>query len=73
MKHLCHWPTCKREVPPKLWGCKKHWMRLPKELRDLVWATYVPGQEIRKDPSWDYIEAAREVEEWCQEWIATNR
>jgi hypothetical protein len=32
---------------------------VPAELQACVWATYVPGQEIRKDPSRSYLEAAR--------------
>lgn len=64
MAHHCHWPGCTIEVPPKLWGCKKHWFTLPKYLRDKIWATYRPGQEISKDPSDEYIDAAVEVQEW---------
>ena len=72
MKHLCHWPGCRVEVPPKMWGCRKHWFRLPKELRDLIWATYEPGQEVTKTPSLEYLAAAGEVEEWCLGWIERN-
>lgn len=49
-----------------MWGCAAHWFRLPKRLRDRIWATYRPGQEITKTPSADYLEAAREVREWVQ-------
>lgn len=63
-KHFCHWPGCKIKVPPKFWGCKAHWFALPKTLRDRIWATYRPGQEITKDPSPEYIAAARDVREW---------
>jgi len=38
--------------------CKKHWYMVPKVLRDRVWDTYVPGQEIRKDPTSEYLVAA---------------
>jgi len=65
--HKCHFPTCKIEVPPKMWGCKTHWYKLPKRLRDAIWATYVPGQEIRKDPSSEYLAVADEVQQWCLE------
>lgn len=68
MSHICHWPGCGNPVPAKLWGCRTHWFKLPKDLRDKIWATYVPGQEIRKDPSQAYLTAAKEV----QEWIAAN-
>jgi len=62
--HTCHWPGCTRAVPPKLWGCKPHWYALPKPLRDRIWATYRPGQEIDKRPSGDYLAAANAVREW---------
>lgn len=63
-KHTCHWPGCPREVPPKMWGCTQHWFKLPKMLRDLIWATYVPGQEISKTPSAAYLDAAHKVQDW---------
>lgn len=62
--HHCHWPGCRIPVAPRLWGCKKHWMMLPKHLRDLIWATYRPGQEITKDPSREYMNAAKLVQDW---------
>jgi hypothetical protein len=37
---------------------------LPKHLRDKIWKTYVPGQEITKTPHIAYIEAAKEVQAW---------
>jgi len=64
MSHTCHRPGCGREVPPKLWGCKVHWYALPKPLRDRIWSTYVPGQEITKTPSRAYLAAARDVQAW---------
>lgn len=67
MRHECHWPTCRTPVPPAMWGCKKHWFALPKRLRDRIWATYRPGQEIDKNPSDAYCEAAMEVQRWIKE------
>lgn len=66
MTHHCHWPNCNTPVSPKMWGCKKHWFTLPKRLRDRIWATYVPGQEISKTPSKEYIAVAKEVQEWIR-------
>ena len=63
-KHGCHWPGCEVQVPPAMWGCKDHWFRLPKRLRDAIWDAYVPGQEARMDPSDEYLAVAREVQEW---------
>lgn len=66
MIHTCHWPNCPIEVPPKMWGCRKHWFMLPKGLRDLIWQTYVPGQEITKNLSREYIDAALKVQAWIK-------
>lgn len=67
--HHCHWPDCHRQVPPAMWGCKMHWFKLPKHLRDRIWKTYRPGQEVTMTPSKEYVEAAKEV----QTWIANYR
>ena len=66
MTHRCHWPTCNKPVPPKLWGCKDHWFKLPKRLRDRVWETYRPGQEIDKQPSDEYMEVYYEIQAWIE-------
>lgn len=66
-KHHCHWPGCKQQVPPALWGCKRHWFQLPKSLRNKIWATYEPGQEVDGTPSDSYLKVAREVQEWVAE------
>lgn len=65
--HTCHWPGCGKAVPPAMWGCKAHWFSLPKPLRDRIWLTYRPGQEISKTPSLKYIEAAQAVQQWIRE------
>lgn len=45
-------------------GCGQHWFALPGHLRDKVWVAYVPGQEITKTPSADYVAVAREIQAW---------
>ena len=65
-KHTCHWPGCENEVPPAMWGCRTHWFKLPKRLRDRIWATYRPGQEITKTPSAEYLAVAHEVQDWIK-------
>lgn len=55
MKHLCHAEACKTEVPPRLLMCRTHWYYLPKKDRDLVWDLYVPGQEVFKNPTMEYL------------------
>lgn len=64
--HGCHWPGCPRQVPPALWGCREHWYRIPKPLRDRIWATYAAGQEIAGTPSAEYLEAADAVQRWIR-------
>ena len=63
--HLCHARGCKAPVPPRMFMCRGHWFMVPKPLRDEVWRTYRPGQEITKDPTREYLDvtdvAIREV------------
>lgn len=64
--HECHWPGCTCQVPPAMWGCKAHWFRLPKRLRDRIWDTYEIGQEVDVTPSDEYLAVAHEVQEWIR-------
>lgn len=56
--HLCHAEACEAPVPPRLFMCRRHWYSVPKVMRDAIWASYTPGQEINKNPSREYLEAA---------------
>lgn len=58
-KHLCHARGCQVSVPPRMLMCKPHWSRVPAELQRAVWREYTPGQEMSKDPTPAYLEAAR--------------
>jgi hypothetical protein len=49
-----------------MWGCYYHWMKLPKSLRDKIWAAYRIGQEKTMTPSREYLAAAREAQEWIR-------
>ena len=62
--HTCHWPGCDRQVPPAMWGCKPHWFKLPKRLRDAIWRTFEPGQEVDMTPSKLYLQASDDVDRW---------
>lgn len=57
MGHACHAIGCNVQVPPRMLMCAKHWRMVPRDLQDAVWATYVEGQEIRKDPTDAYMDA----------------
>ena len=63
-RHTCHWPGCRVNVPPKLWGCEAHWFSLPVRLRAQIWDTYRSGQEVDKRPSDAYLNVAKEVQSW---------
>lgn len=49
-----------------MWGCKPHWFRLPKVIRDRIWLTYKAGQEITKSPSAKYLTAASGARKWIE-------
>lgn len=65
-QHTCHATGCYVPVPPKLFMCKRHWYALPRRLRDNIWATYRPNQEITKTPSAAYLRAAKEAIQWLE-------
>lgn len=65
-EHRCHWPGCPRQVPPAMWGCRAHWFRVPKHLRDRLWAAYEPGQESTMTPSDAYLAAADAIQHWIK-------
>lgn len=50
-----------------MWGCRTHWFALPKHLRDAVWRTYEPGQEVTLTPSDAYLDVADVVQKWIAE------
>lgn len=66
MRHTCHAEGCDLVVPPKMFMCRRHWFTLPKRMRDAVWDVYVPGQEIRKDPTDEYLAITGD----CIEYVA---
>lgn len=39
----CHVPRCNKIDPSRLM-CRGHWHRVPKQLRDRVWATWQSGR-----------------------------
>ena len=57
-RHLCHAMGCEVAVPPRLLMCRRHWQMVPRNLQAAVYDAYVPGQELRKDPTAEYLEAA---------------
>ena len=56
--HICHAHGCSNHTPPDMLMCRRHWKLVPRPLKKAVWRFYRPGQEIRKNPSEDYLVAA---------------
>lgn len=62
--HKCHAFGCKVSVPERYLMCGPHWKMVSSELQARVWDTYVEGQEIRKDPTPEYIQAQIAAVRW---------
>lgn len=62
--HNCRWVGCNKQVPLNMWACKIHWFKLPKSLRDAIWAGYRPGQEDDLNPSPQWVEADERAREY---------
>lgn len=58
MTHRCHARECEVEVPPEMLMCRTHWFRVPRHIRQAVWANYRRGQCDDKNPSEEWHEAA---------------
>lgn len=71
--HHCHWPGCNTQVPPAMWGCRKHWYNLPRTIRNRIWNTYECGQEVKGTPSKDYLAAAQEAQDWITKYYPTEK
>jgi hypothetical protein len=73
-EHTCHARGCNVPVPPRLLMCRVHWRMVPKPLRDEVWMTYRPGQEITKEPTPEYLDAMQAaIEAVAQKEVVGNR
>lgn len=57
--HRCHATGCDRPVDPRYLMCAQCWRRVPYSLKQQVLRCYRQGQEIRKDPTPEYLMAAR--------------
>lgn len=60
MSHTCHAIGCEKRVPPTMFMCKSHWFKVPKFLRDGIWATYRPGQCDDWNITPEYAEVAKQ-------------
>lgn len=58
-QHTCHATNCTAPVEPKYLMCRKHWAMVPANLQTQVQQLYRPGQEVDKNPSPGYLNAAR--------------
>lgn len=58
--HKCFWPTCSATVSTTMFGCRRHWFRLPKRIRDKIWEGYRNSRSI-------WLEAAKEARRFAEE------
>lgn len=65
-EHRCHWPGCPEIIPPRLWGCRVHWLMLPQGYRRGILEHYRKGQEHDKRPSREYVQTARAAQVWAE-------
>jgi hypothetical protein len=57
--HHCHANGCNEVVDPKFLMCRKHWFMVPQKNKLAVYRHYRKGQEIDKNPTAAYLEAAQ--------------
>lgn len=65
--HTCHATGCTKKVPPKMFMCRSHWYKLTQNMRSDIWANYIPGQEITKSPTDEYLQVARTAIKYLEE------
>ena len=66
-EHHCHAIGCVVRIRSTFLMCAFHWFKVPRRLRDAVWAAYRPGQEVTLDPSPEWVKAAEEARQWVAE------
>ena len=59
--HTCHAIRCTKTTPPRMFMCLSHWRMVPRAMQDAVWANYKRGQEIRKDPTDEYLDVTKKA------------
>lgn len=66
MVHECHADNCDDPISPRLLMCKKHWRLVPEKFKHRVHKHYRGGQEVDKNPTENYLKAARD----CIDYVA---
>lgn len=61
MAHHCHATNCEVPVKPEYLMCRGHWAMVPSNLQRRVWRTYRRGQCDDRNPSREYLFAARDA------------
>lgn len=61
IEHTCHADGCDVEVPPRMLMCLRHWRMVPRTIQRQIWNEYVPGQEITKTPTAQYVYVMKEA------------
>jgi hypothetical protein len=75
----CAWPGCAVTAKRGRLICYRHWVSLPKELREPIWLHYRPGQNALtctpeyRDALWDVLACARRVNAEAEQQAAGQR
>ncbi len=61
MSHTCPAAGCTKTIPSHMVACKAHWFKVPKELRDQIWATYrtKPGGPAHREAVFEAVRLLR--------------
>lgn len=62
--HKCPAPGCEASVPPDMLACRNDWYRLPRGLRNRIWAAWAGGAGAG---SGKHTAAVREAVQWYRE------
>lgn len=65
LTHECIGPGCTTRLPPRLLACRRHWWKIPAELRNEISTHYRPGQTAAT-ASPEYLDALARVVEHLQ-------
>lgn len=61
MKHFCHAKNCDVEVKPEFLMCYTHWRSVSRDLQVKILKAYRVGQCDDKNPSKEWLLAAKEA------------
>lgn len=58
--HKCEYPECVHMVESARLFCGRHWAKVPKPLKDAVWATYMARRRMALRPGYEDAKLAHQ-------------